>query len=738
MSKTAPMDQEQEEEDGEEEEIATTTNSNSNGSSSSLLELPDGVLTLIFSLVSDVRSRNSLSLSCLRFRLLERSTRLSLSLRGNIRDLFLLPNSFLSVRHLDLSLLSPWGHPFLHHTTDPSQEEELVALRLRLAFPDLLSLVVYARNPSTLSALAPRWGPGLRHASLVRWHQRPPVPPGADLLPLLSSCPSLASLDLSRFYCWSEDVPAALHAYPSSAASLTALNLLNPASVDGFRSSELTSVADACPNLTHFLAPCVFDPRCFGFVDDDTLLHVASSCPGLVQLHLADPATLSARTNYENAAAEAEEEEEEVQQDSRISCPGLEKLFASLPKLEDFALDLCHNVRDAGPALEVLGNKCPRMKKLQVGRFRGICRAAGLHLDGVAVCGGLQSLCIKNSPDLTDAGLVCIARGCRRLSRLEIHGCGGVTATGIRKMAGMLRSTLVDVTISRCRQMDAAASIRSLEPIRDRIERLHIDCIWTGQGLDPKSSPDVVVSAVDEFDTDENGNGCSSNSPNKKCRYSDEWNNHGMSNGGDMDGFWNRKWDRLRYLSLWLPAGVQLSPLRGAGLEDCPELEEICIKIEGDCRGRPAEPVFGLSCLALYPKLSKMKLDCGEATGYALTAPSGQMDLSLWERFYLHGIGSLNLYELDYWPPQDRDVNQRSLSLPAAGLIGGCLTLRKLFIHGTMHEHFMRFFLGMPRLRDVQLREDYYPAPENDMSTEMRVDSCSRFEDALNSRPIPD
>jgi hypothetical protein len=134
-----------------------------------------------------------------------------------------------------------------------------------------------------------------------------------------------------------------------------------------------------------------------------------------------------------------------------------------------------------------------------------------------------------------------------------------------------------------------------------------------------------------------------------------------------------------------------------------------------------------------------MKLDLGEAIGYAFTAPCGLMDLSLWERFYLHGIGDLfSLQELDYWPPQDRVVNQRTLALPAAGLIQGCFNLRRLFIHGTANEHFMRFFLQMPNLRDVQLQEDYYPAPENDMSTEMRDESCGRFELALNSRQVDD
>nr|DAD22188.1 TPA_asm: hypothetical protein HUJ06_023651 [Nelumbo nucifera] len=74
---------------------------------------------------------------------------------------------------------------------------------------------------------------------------------------------------------------------------------------------------------------------------------------------------------------------------------------------------------------------------------------------------------------------------------------------------------------------------------------------------------------------------------------------------------------------------------------------------------KPTEQPFGLSS---HHRLSKMQLDCGDAIGYALTAPTGHMDLSLWERVYLIGIENLKLTELDYWPPKDRDVNQRSFS----------------------------------------------------------------------------
>ena len=102
------------------------------------------------------------------------------------------------------------------------------------------------------------------------------------------------------------------------------------------------------------------------------------------------------------------------------------------------------------------------------------------------------------------------------------------------------------------------------------------------------------------------------------------------------------------------------------------------------------------------------------------------------------GIQQLPLWELDYWPPQDRDANRRGISLPCAGLISQCLTLRKLTIHGTINEHMLRMFLKTPNLRDVQLRIDYYPAPEVELNTEMRADACRRFEAALSARGFPD
>nr|AKM06057.1 F-box protein MAX2 [Jatropha curcas] len=655
-------------------------------------DLPDVILSNIFASISDTRTRNSLSLVNRKFLSLDRATRTSLTLRGNVRDLYMIPNCFRSVTHLDLSLLSPWGHSLL--ASPVPSDPILLAHRLSVAFPLVTSLTVYARSPSTLQILL-QW-PGLCSVKIIRWHQRP------------------SSSHLG-------DLPPVLQAYPDVSKSLTCLDLLTVSLTDGFKAHEIRVITAACTNLTKFLVVCMFDPSYLGFIGDETLLAIAANCPKLSVLHLVDTSSLG-NTRHDP------EDEGYTGEDARISVVGLVDFFSGLPLLEELVLCVCKNVRDSAVAFEALNSRCPKLKVLNLEQFHGICMAVESQLDGIALCSGLESLSIKKAADLTDMGLIEIARGCHKLAKFEVEGCKKITMKGIRTMASLLHKTLIEVKISACKNLDTAAILRALEPIRSRIERLHIDCIWDGL-------PESTCAANHSFNLNDNLFDESS-SKNKRLKYSSD----ARYVESDLDGFWCKSWDKLRYLSLWIGVGELLNPLPMAGLEDCPSLEEIRIRVEGDCRGRhkPLQHAFGLSCLAQYHRLSKMQLDCSDTIGFALTAPSGQMDLSLWERFFLNGIGNLSLNELDYWPPQDRDVNQRSLSLPGAGLLAECLTLRKLFIHGTAHEHFMMFLLRIPNLRDVQLREDYYPAPENDMSTEMRADSCCRFEDALNRRHILD
>ncbi|XP_048138037.1 F-box/LRR-repeat MAX2 homolog A [Rhodamnia argentea] len=690
-------------------------------------DLPDAILSNIFSLVTDTRARNALSLVCRKYLALERATRVSLTLRGNVRNLYWIPTGFRRVEHLDLSLLSPWGHDLASSVSDPF----LLAHRLRVAFPSVTSLTVYARSPATLQVLLPQW-PRLCRVKLVRWHQRPAQSPlGADFEMLFEHCRSLSVLDLSSFYYYTEDLPPALQGYPSIASSLTRLDLLTTSFSEGFKTEEIRVIAGACGNLRELLVACTFDPRYFGFVGDQALLDIAANCPKLTLLHLVDTSSLA------NPRGDPEDDGL-TSEDAGITRAALVEVFSKLSLLEELVLDVCRNVRESGFALEVLSSKCKNLRVLKLGQFHGVVMAIESQLDGLALCQGLTSLSIKNAADLTDMGLIEIARGCSKLRKFEIQGCKNVTWQGMRLLTSLLRPTLLDVRISCCKKIDAAASLRAVEPIRDRIQRLHIDCVWDGLEECEVAEPSVPSQNNEVMHFLGGSTYCEDTGRNKRCKYAlDSQYSNAVING---NGFLCNSWERLQYLSLWIGVGDLLTPLPMAGLGDCPNLEEIHIKVEGDCRGKPKPAVhaFGLSMLSRYPALSKMQLDCGDAIGYVLTAPSGQMDLSLWERFFLNGIRDLSLNKLDYWPPQDRDVNQRSLSLPAAGLLAECLTLRKLFIHGTAHEHFMNFLLRIPNLRDVQLREDYYPAPENDMSTEMRVDSCSRFEDALSRQYIPD
>ncbi|KAE8714998.1 F-box/LRR-repeat MAX2-like protein A [Hibiscus syriacus] len=675
-------------------------------SNANFLDIPDVVLNTIFSLVVDTRTRNAMSLVCLKWHLLERSTRKSLALRGNVRDLFLLPTCFRAVTDLDLSLLSPWGHPLLNSSPNPL----LLAQLLRRAFPSVVSLVVYIRNPSTLHLLAPQW-PDLRHIKLIRWHQRlPTLPLGTEFVALFEHCQMLSTLDISHFHCWTEDLPPAIEAYPILAASLSRLNILKHSSAEGFKSHELLAITASCPNLRELLATCIFDHRFVGFVSDQTLLALASNCPSLSLLHLVDATSLS------NVRPDSNDDGF-TSEDASISHAILGDVFAGLPLLEVLVLDVCHNVRDAWPALELLTSRCPSLKSLKLGQFHGICSGIDSRPDGIALCHGLESLSIKNSADLTDNSLEAISIGCPRLSKFEVLGCKKITAKGIWKLIHVLRNTLVDVKISSCKNLNAFSSLQAMEPIRDRIERLHIDCVWGSV----KNLEIQTASSSEETML------------KKKSKSHDVGNDNSLCSS---------TWSKLNHLSLWIAVGELLTPLSMAGLDDCPSLEEIEIKIEGDCSDerRPCMGSLGLRFLACYPSLSRMLLDCSGVIGYALTAPPGYPDLSLWERFFFNGIEILNLNELNYWPAQDMDVNQRSLFLPAAALLAQCGSLRKLFFHGTANEHLMMFLLRIPTLRDVQLRQDYYPAPENDMSTEIRVESCRRFENALNSinRHIPD
>ncbi|KAH7415729.1 hypothetical protein KP509_14G058400 [Ceratopteris richardii] len=749
-------------------------------------DIPETILALIFSCISDTRSRNAVSLVCIEWYSLERATRTSLCLRGSVSDLYLIPRSFQAVESLDLSHCSPWGYSLFQSIPERAV---LVGQVLSQAFPKVKYMTIYVRDGRDIDMVACFWS-NLQSLKLVRWHQRPThfeeaSGYGMEFRFLMQSCKSLRSLDLSEFYCWTEDIPPALMVEPFVSRSLHSLNLLN-VSLEGFKAVELGAIASACPNLEDLRIVLVFDSRFVDFVDDEALLHLGVSCKKLKVLHLIDTAAfVDAQTDREDAFGN---------EDAQISRAGLEGVFEALPLLEDLAIVLSQNVRDAKSALEVLASKCKKLKSLCLGRFHGLC----------------------NGPQPNG------------LQKLALHSCKEITRSGLRSLVRQLRNSLVDVQVTCCLQLDAVDTLWALQPIQNTISKLLLDYQLNPDHLAREqedahrcqsfcnlstceNAQRVHNESVQSFSSSINSQKYSINGSNRESsrnlldlnfappcteqcegfKNSDIMNMHGCSTdgiafssvGAESDGihgsrdhasssacrdasdrlsnhdfnsemhglsefgnpafslaFREGEWSMLKSLALWIPIGELLSSLPVMGLQFCPSLREVQIKVEGDCRACPKPKVrkAGLSTLALYKAISKLTLDCSETVGYALSAPQGHMELSLWERWYLQGIESVKLQELDYWPPQDRDANRRGLSLPSSGLISQCATLRKLIIHGTINEHLLRMFTKMPNLRDVQLRLDYYPAPEVELNTETRADACRRFEAALAERGFPD
>ena len=104
---------------------------------SPVLDLPEPLLLHILGFLTDPRSRHRAALACHRLLAAERATRAALSLRGDPRSptfLLLGPGfCFPALERLDLSLVSPWGQPFLSasapaaNAVPPHSTEEEVA-----------------------------------------------------------------------------------------------------------------------------------------------------------------------------------------------------------------------------------------------------------------------------------------------------------------------------------------------------------------------------------------------------------------------------------------------------------------------------------------------------------------------------------------------------------------------------------------------------------------------------------
>ncbi|BFI03294.1 protein MpMAX2 [Marchantia polymorpha subsp. ruderalis] len=745
-------------------------------------DLPGAVLTSIFSLVSDPRTRNNMALACRDWYLLERQTRSSLMLRGNVCNLMSLPHSFRNITQLDLSCCSPWGYSVFQST---STGGEMVGQLLREAFPKVKDVAIYVRDAVDIQMVAWLW-PEVESLRLVRWHQRA-MEPGSGMeigteVECLLKCQKLRKLDLSQFYCWTEDIPPALETETATAANLLYLDLLK-ISPEGFKTTEITAITLACKNLEQLFILCQFDPRYLDSVGDQALATLGTNCPRLRVLHLVD--------SSEWGALRSDLNDDFAEEDANVTRQGLGTMFKSLPHLEGLALILGQNARNSGPALEQLFNHCTKLTSLQLSQFHGLW--FGPQEDGIAAGSRLTELTIKNSVDLSDSSLAAIGRGCKRLKKLCLRGCRGITEEGVRECVSSLSKTLIDVEIFCCRLLPALETLRALEPIRNSIQRLHLDCVWDVEvvALQAKLSSTPVQPHMPRKYADEDrlrcemekrgfldfwdvgrkssklaasqigtssdtslavaettglglglGLGWDASSSSKSMSHSNGHSGCDNAARGQEDEAPDEKvWPRLQFVSLWVGVGVLISPLASMGLGRCPALTEMLIKVEGDCKPlkKPASADhWGLASLGRYPNFKKLTFDLSEVVSFSMSAPEGMVDLQVWERYFLGGMDQLALRDLDYRPPSDKDLNNRGISLPAAGVLSQCPHLRRLIVHGSMHEHFLSMIGGCRSLRDCQLRWDYYPAPEYETSTEVRIESTRRFEAALDERRIPD
>ncbi|KAL3700301.1 hypothetical protein R1sor_018323 [Riccia sorocarpa] len=717
-------------------------------------DLPHAVLTTIFTLVSSPRVRNNMALACRDWYYLERQTRCALKLRGNVCNLISLPCPFRNVTQLDLSCCSPWGYSVFQST---STGGEMVGQLLRDAFPNVKDISIYVRDAVDIQMVAWLW-PEVESLRLVRWHQRAMEPRsgveiGSEVESILK-CQKLNKLDLSKFYCWTEDIPPAFEAGIATASNLVYLDLLKLSS-EGFKTTDISIITSACQNLEQLFLLCEFDPRLFDAVGDSALATLAVNCPRLRVLHLVD--------RNEWGLLRSDLNDDYAEEDSIVTRQGLITMFKSLPSLQELALNLGQNIRESGPALDQLFTHCTKLTSLQLSHFHGLW--CGPLLDGIAGGMRLIELTVKNSVDFSDSSLSAVGRGCRSLRK----------------------------------QLPALETLRALEPVRNKIKRLHLDCVWDEELVASQARLSTAPghsSVPSKFGDDErlryemerrgftsdfwgfgrksNSSSSSSSSSNynksKKLGGLDDgisigatpertgcgastsrnWQDVGASSGRGRSRSWQqpgeeapdeKMWDKLQYLSLWVDVGVVITPLPSMGLGRCPALTEMTIKVEGDCKSFKKPGIseqWGLASLSRYPCFKKLNLDLSEVVSFSMSAPEGKVDLQVWERYFLGGLDHLELCNIDYRPPSDKDLNHRGLSLPAAGVLSQCVGLRKLIVHGTAHEHFLSMLQGCQSLRDFQLRSDYYPAPEYETSTELRIEATRRFEAALADKGWPD
>ncbi|CAI5501173.1 unnamed protein product [Closterium sp. Naga37s-1] len=723
--------------------------------------LPDEVILEIIARVLDARARNCCALVSRRWRTSERLTRTSLSVRRSLADLLELPRCFPNVRRLDLSLCPPCGQPLL--LAGPALA---VATALRAAFPRVTSLRVHVRDRNDLQCVAATW-PGLEHSS-----------PGAFKASNIRSILSSAGRTLLSFRCLVE---------------------FDPRLSDSLSDETLIEIAERCPVLTAlqlvdsslWAAPSglslalgdhdnALPPDMDARVTPGGIRSFLVRLPGLEELDLR-PAQYLRGADVSlfggAAAACAGGAGGGGERGGVTATVSLGQLSPNLKRLRLGQLVFAHNdslapvpASGEGTSGEGTSGQGSSVKPpfSVAASSSSASQAAPTTLSSTSTIlpHGLEALDFWQAPSLPLRCLLPLALSCPRLKELSIWGCPDLTPPSLEAVARVCRHSLVRVTVVKCCNLPTAAVLRALSPVRSTLQHLHCSCDW----FCPNSSV-APVSPV-RSGADGNGDGADGTGTGTAGSAAGEGAGEGMvKQAGGRRRLEGRagadsseellygsgaaqhpstapdssQWPALQSLTLLAALGTLLSQLPSAGLLHCPLLTHVHIRVYGDCRlaAGPGAAGFGLSCLAGYPALRFLRLDLTQVVGHSLSCPPGlAYDVMAWERFYLHGIQLLpGLESLHYWPPSDCDLNRRSMSMPSAGILGSCQSLRQLAVHcTTANEHLLNVVVrGARGMRDLHVLGDCYPAPPDDTYAGMlRPASFQRLIRVLDERGYPD
>lgn len=498
------------------------------------------------------------------------------------------------------------------------------------------------------------------------------------MIPALSHFPILKTLDFSSFWCPSEVIFEGFRAIPpGSFKTLRCLDLLGE-NGEGFKGSEVEYIVQSWPYLQDLRLSCSMSPYLADSVGDETFSAIGSFCRDLKILHLADPScglgdpVPSVQPTYnqgqngaEDSAQILERQESLLPIQSTITGRGLAVLFQSLPVLEEFRLKHPQPITECHLALQSLSVNCPNLHSLSLCNV-DLASLADHPLRYTLGSLPVQRISLSSAPSLGFTELISLARVWGNLSHLELVSCPQISPDGIFLLAQTLKSSLRHVTVQWC-GLPTKDLLQSLSPVQSSLCSLKIECLW-----------DVPSSTTE--------------STNESAEST---------------------WPKLESLFLWAPLGLPVFPLFSSGLALCPSLSHLEIQVEGssDQVQRTCHLSFGLSLLSptSFPSLASLAVDLRHVTGSAMTCRPGIVDLSIWERFYLHGIHQLYLRQLEYWPPVPDNVSGWPLSLLAAGMLTSGPHLRQLILHGDATVHFCQMLLRCTGLRDVKILKDFVP-----------------------------